>query len=84
MPHNPARRSQGGDVEGETKIDVSLGDAISVAEASFDPGYDLSTSMHFVKKADLLQGYCTYGRAVGEDPFEDWNRASLRGKGEKL
>lgn len=70
MPNNPERASKGGDVEGETAIDVSQGEAIKVAKASFDPGYDLATTLSDadtkVSKADLVTGYCTYGKVIGE------------------
>lgn len=68
MPSNPERASRGGDVSGETPIDVSQGDAIKVASASYDPGYDLSTTLAsgHVSKSDLPDGYCSYGKAVGE------------------
>lgn len=59
-------RARGGDVDGETPMDVTMGVAIPVAKASFDPGYDISTSMPDTTKADLKQGYCSYGRSVGE------------------
>lgn len=54
---------QGGDVSGTTRIDVTQGEAIPVANASFDPGYDLVKG---VTKADLVQGYYSYGHEVGE------------------
>lgn len=76
MPKNPSRTSQGGDVEGMTRIDVTMGEAIEVASASFDPGYPIENSAKLLGKklkADLLRGYCDYGRAVGEDPFEHWD-----------
>lgn len=70
MPQNPSRRWQGGDVEGETRIDVMMGKAIPVATASFDPGYSLETTLSDagtdVSKADLLRGYCDYGKVIGE------------------
>lgn len=70
MPQNPERASRGGDVEGETKIDVSQGEAIAVAKASFDPGYSLDTTLSDagtdLVKADLVQGYCTGSSATGE------------------
>lgn len=65
-------RPQGGDVQGVTRIDVSQGDALEVATASFDPGYDLESTYkggdrrNRFTKADLVQGYCTYGRMIGE------------------
>ena len=65
-------RPRGGDVSGTTKIEVSQGEAIPVASASFDPGYDLEDTYeggderNRFSKADLIRGYCTYGRLVGE------------------
>jgi len=60
-------RPQGGDVTGMTKIDVSQGEALDVASASFDPGYDFGESLpDGLNKADLVDGYCTYGKSVGE------------------
>lgn len=63
-----ADRSQGGDVQGMSKIDVSQGEALSVAEASFDPGYDLSKTLEagYLKKDALKMGYCDYGTSIGE------------------
>jgi hypothetical protein len=70
MPRNPSRRWQGGDVEGTTRIDVTRGEALPVARASFDPGYSLETTLSDadtdVSHADLVQGYCTYGKVIGE------------------
>lgn len=56
-----------GDVEGETPIDVSMGAALKVAKSSFDPGYDLDSTLAagYVKKADLVTGYCDYGKVIG-------------------
>lgn len=60
------------DVSGKTRIDVTQGEAIEVANASFDPGYSLETTFkggdprNKFTKADLVQGYCSYGRQVGE------------------
>jgi hypothetical protein len=69
MPQNPNRETRGGDVEGETPIAVTMGEALMVAKASFDPGYDLSTTLSNgnteVSKADLVKGYCTYGSTTG-------------------
>lgn len=58
----------GGDAQGTTKIDVSQGEALSVASASFDPGYDLGTTLAsgHIKKDALKRGYCDYGIAIGE------------------
>lgn len=63
-------RPQGGDVGGTTRIDVTMGDAIPVASASFDPGYSLEStlangSVRF-KPADLVRGYCDYGAEIGD------------------
>ena len=66
MPKNPTRASQGGAVDGTTRIDVTQGEACEVASASYDPGYDFGASLGYVSKADLKQGFCGYGKAVGE------------------
>lgn len=70
MPDNPNRAAQGGDVEGMKPIDVSQGEAIKVASASFDPGYPIDSTLSdagiTVSKADLVKGFCTYGKVVGE------------------
>jgi len=68
----PPGRPQGGDVEGERPIDMRGGQGMAcrVADASYDPGYPLDTTLSDggvdVSKADLLRGYCTYGRVIGE------------------
>jgi hypothetical protein len=69
MPMNPDRRSRGGDVEGMTKTDVegAVGSPIEVAKASYDPGYELGDSLQYETRADLKQGYCSYGVAVGDE-----------------
>lgn len=71
MPTNPERATRGGDVEGETKIDVTHGEAIPVAKASFDPGYSLEETLSDAgtdfEKADLVQGFCTDGAVTGEE-----------------
>ena len=61
--------AQGGDVMGTRKIDVSQGVALDVALASYKPGYDLTSTLDagYVDEACLVQGYCSYGVAVGED-----------------
>lgn len=70
MPRNPSRAAQGGDVEGETRIDVTMGEAIPVASASFDPGYSLESTLDSgttkFRRADLVQGFCDYGHEIGE------------------
>ena len=72
MPKNPNRKFQGGDVEGETKNDQEhgLGEPITVAKASYEPGYSLETTLSDagieVSPADLKLGYCGYGKATGE------------------
>jgi hypothetical protein len=65
-------RPQGGDVSGQTRIDVTMGEAIPVASASFDPGYSLDSSLDSsatakFNRADLVRGYCDYGGAIGGD-----------------
>jgi hypothetical protein len=59
---------RGGDVSGTTRIDMSggVGEAIEVATASFDPGYELGKSMGYANKADLKQGYQSFGKGIGE------------------
>ncbi len=70
MPNNPNRSSQGGDVEGTSPIEITQGETIKVAKASFDPGYDLTNTLSdagtVISKADLIEGYCSYGKAIGE------------------
>jgi hypothetical protein len=56
----PAPRS------GSTSIEVSQGEAIKVASISFDPGYSLEESLPEVSKADLIRGYATYGKSIGD------------------
>lgn len=74
MPFNPERRDRGGDVEGFTKTDVegAVGSPITVAEASYDPGYDLGASLEYETDADLKQGFSSYGVAVGESRGKDY------------
>lgn len=73
MPANPNRSGQGGDVEGETPNFVTQGNPIMVAKASFDGGYPegaldqtLNDGGIVVNKADLVKGYCNYGKVIGE------------------
>lgn len=70
MPKNPERSSRGGDVDGEVAIDTTMGAAVRVARASFDPGYPLDNTLSDAdtdySKADLIRGYCGYGKAIGE------------------
>jgi len=69
---NSHRDAQGGDVQGDTKNDQEhgLGEPITVAKASYDPGYSLDTTLSDagikVAVADLKLGYCGYGKATGE------------------
>lgn len=59
----------GGDVEGKTRIDVSLGEAIPVASASFDAGYEdglQDRAMPGFNRAELVQGYSSFGETVGD------------------
>ena len=66
---NQKNSVQGGDVMGTTKINVSQGRALDVATASFEPGYDLSSTLDaaHVDKSCLIRGYCDYGIAVGQE-----------------
>lgn len=70
MPNNPERAARGGDVSGETMTDVTMGKPIAVSKASYDPGYSLEASLSDadtkVNKADLTQGFCSYGKSIGE------------------
>lgn len=69
----PPGRPQGGNVPGERPIDMRGGQGapVRVANASYDPGYSLDATLSDAgtdfSKADVLRGYCTYGRPVGED-----------------
>ncbi len=63
---NPEREAQGGDVEGDVPIDITQGEALRVAKASFDPGYELGKSNEYGSAADLRQGFTGYGIAVGD------------------
>lgn len=72
MPINPNRSKQGGDVEGTTINDKNygLGEPITVAKASYDPGYSIDSTLSdagiVVSKADLKLGFCSYGKVIGE------------------
>ena len=70
MPSNPERASRGGDMPGTTRTDVegAVGSPIEVAEASYEPGYSIETTMDagYVSKADLKQGFSSYGVGPGE------------------
>jgi len=68
VPRNPERATRGGDVEGQEATDVVLGKPIQVASASFDPGYSIEETLEagYVSRADLKQGFCSYGKGVGE------------------
>lgn len=70
MPSNPERAIRGGDVSGTTKTDVegAVGSPVTVADASYDPGYPLETTLDcgYVSTADLKQGYSSYGIGPGE------------------
>jgi hypothetical protein len=72
MPANPERASRGGDVTGECKTDNQwgVGSATTVADASYEPGYEFGGTLKdggwSVSKADIKQGYCSYGVGIGE------------------
>lgn len=70
MPSNPERAIRGGDVSGTTKTDVegAVGSPVTVADASYDPGYSLETTLDcgYVSPADLKQGFSSYGVGPGE------------------
>ena len=71
MPKNPERATRGGDVSGTTRTDVdgAVGSPITVADASYDPGYDCleeTLEAGYVSKADLKRGFGSYGVVIGE------------------
>jgi hypothetical protein len=71
MPFNPYRAWQGGDVEGTTKTDVegAVGDPVTVADASYEAGYDCQEATMeagYVTLADLKQGFSSYGVGIGD------------------
>jgi hypothetical protein len=69
MPSNPERGSRGGDVEGSCKTDNEwgVGNAVTVADASYEPGYDIDVTLEagYASMADLKAGYCSYGVGIG-------------------
>jgi hypothetical protein len=69
MPSNPERSTRGGDVSGTCKTDNEwgVGSATTVADASYEPGYELDTTMEagYVSMADIKAGYCSYGVGAG-------------------
>jgi hypothetical protein len=75
MPSNPERASRGGDVSGTTRTDVegAVGSPITVAEASYEPGYSIEETLEagYVSMADLKQGYSSYGVGIGEGRPKD-------------
>ena len=71
MPKNPERATRGGDVSGTTRTDVdgAVGSPITVADASYDPGYDCleeTLEAGYVSKSDLKRGFGSYGVVIGE------------------
>jgi hypothetical protein len=68
MPANPERKSRGGDVTGTCKTDNQwgVGSPIEVADASYEPGYEIGEGMGYASQADLKQGYGSYGVIIGE------------------
>lgn len=69
MPSNSERASRGGDVSGDTRTDVegAVGSPVTVAKASYDPGYSLEETLEagYVSEADLKQGFSSYGEGIG-------------------
>ena len=65
---NPGNGRAGGPATGFTPMDVTLGDAIEIARVSYlgDDNPDMVKSLVDASEADLLQGYTSYGRAIGE------------------
>ena len=69
---NPNRKWQGGDVPGMTEAgnnDSVFTTGITVAKASYDPGYDLATTLDGVDADDLKVGFCTNSRDIGERDY---------------
>jgi hypothetical protein len=68
MPKNPERAYRGGDVSGttETNNEWGVGEGVEVADASFDPGYEIGESLDVATMADVKQGYASYGISVGD------------------
>jgi hypothetical protein len=68
MPANPERGSRGGDVSGSCKTDNQwgVGSPVEVADASYEPGYEIEGGMGYASRADLKQGYISYGVGIGE------------------
>lgn len=61
--------SRGGDVSGDTRTDVegAVGSPITVAKASYDPGYPIEGTLKegYASAADLKQGFSSYGKGIG-------------------
>ena len=76
MPANPERACRGGDVPGDTKTDVNgaVGSPITVANASYEPGYEIGESIEYANLADLKQGFCDYGVSIGESQGKGYIR----------
>lgn len=58
-----------GDVDGETKTDLGYGsgESITVAKASFDPGYDVTFfNDDDLELEDIKRGFYKGGKAVGD------------------
>lgn len=74
MPMNPERASRGGDVEGTTKTDpgMGVGSPVTVADASYEPGYEIGAAMDDISLADVKAGYCSYGVSVGDRRGKDY------------
>lgn len=67
MVQNP-NRGRGGDVSGTVTTDSkdSVGSGVPVAKASFDPGYDFGEALGYSSEDDLLKGFCSEGKSIGE------------------
>lgn len=76
MPENPNKDFQGGDCSGTKKIVVTMGEALSVAAASFDPGYSLDNTFNAgntsFKMADIMRGYADSGVDIGEEGIQSY------------
>lgn len=87
MPENPNKGFQGGDCPGTKKIVVTQGDALSVAAASYDPGYSIENTLNAgntsFKMSDILRGYADTGVDIGEEGIVSYQHTAKKGPDEQ-
>ena len=68
MNSTSSAKGRGGDVSGTTTTDneYGVGSGVSVAKASFDPGYDLGEGLGYASESDLLKGFTRSAKSTGE------------------